>query len=96
MINPSNFHDTAPGMLENAVQGTHATIDRLAVEAAPAASKLHAGVAAAEDAVHATTDQLRRTRDEWALSMRASVRRQPLVAVAAAFALGAVIARITR
>lgn len=96
MNDQSSFHATASGMLENAVQGTHDTIDRLAVGAAPMAGKLHEGVTAAGDALHATSDQLRQTRDEWAQSMRASVRRQPLVAVAAAFTLGAVIARITR
>ena len=84
------------GLLRNAVHGAHETIDRLAESAAPAVRELGDGVSAAEDALHAKTDQLRETRDEWAESARTTVRSKPLVSVAAAFALGAVIARITR
>jgi hypothetical protein len=51
---------------------------------------------AAEDAWHAKTDQLRETRDEWVESMRSAVRSNSLACIAAAVALGAVIARITR
>jgi hypothetical protein len=40
--------------------------------------------------------QLRDTRDEWAESARTTVRGSPLVSIVAAFALGAVLARITR
>jgi uncharacterized protein (DUF927 family) len=39
---------------------------------------------------------LRETRDEWVEGARTTVRNSPLVSVAVAFALGAVIARITR
>jgi len=84
------------GLLRNAVQGAHETIDRLAESAAPAARELGDRVSAAEDALHAKTDQLRETRDEWVESARTTVRSNPLASVAAAFALGAVIARITR
>lgn len=96
MINPSTMPDTTADTLDHALQGTHDTIDRLADGAAPLADQLHEGVAVAEDALRATRDQLRDQRDAWAQTMRASVRRQPLAAVAAAFALGAVFARITR
>jgi len=58
--------------------------------------QLGENISAAEDALHAKTDQLRNTRDEWVESMRTTVRRNPLVSVAAALALGAVVARITR
>ena len=84
------------GLLNQAVQGAHDTIDRLADIAAPAAQQLGAQVSAAGDAIHAKTDQLRDTRDEWMESARSTVRGSPLVSIAAAFALGAVIARITR
>ena len=84
------------GLLRNAVHGAHETIDRLAESAAPAVRELGDRVSAAEDALHAKTDQLRETRDEWVESARSTVRSNPLMCVAAAFALGVVIARITR
>ena len=84
------------GLLRNAVHGAHETIDRLAESAAPAVRELGDRVSAAEDALHAKTDQLRETRDEWVESARSTVRSNPLMSVAAAFALGVVIARITR
>lgn len=86
----------AVGMLKLAVQGAHDTIDRVADSAAPAVRQLGDSVAAAEEALHAKTDQLRDTGDAWVESMRTTVRSKPLVSVAAAFALGALIARITR
>jgi len=84
------------GLLKNAVQGAHDTIDRLADSAAPAVRQLGEGVAAAGETLHAKTDQLRETRDEWVEGVRSTVRSSPLASVAAAFALGALIARITR
>jgi len=84
------------GMLKHAVRGAHDTIDRLADSAEPAAQQLGERVAAAEEALHATSDQLRDTRDEWVESVRSTVRANPLACIAAAAALGAVVARITR
>jgi hypothetical protein len=63
-------------------------------KAAPAVRELGDRVSAAEDALHAKTDQLRDTRDAWVESMRTTVRRNPLGAVAAAVTLGAIVARI--
>jgi hypothetical protein len=84
------------GLLNHAVQGAHETIDRLADSAAPAAQQLDERISAAGDALHAKTDQLRGTRDEWVESVRSTVRSKPLACLAAAIALGVVIARITR
>lgn len=86
----------AVGLLNNAVQGAHNTIDRLADSAAPAVQQLGERVAAAGETMHAKTDQLRETRDEWVGSVRSTVRANPLASVAAAFALGALIARLIR
>ena len=85
----------AVGLLKNAVQGAHHTIDRLADSATPAVRQLGESVAAAGETLHAKTDQLRETRDEWVEGARSTVRRNPLACVAAAFALGALIARMT-
>lgn len=84
------------GLLNSAVQGAHDGIDRLASSAAPAVRQLGDSVAAAEVALRARSAQLRETRDEWADSLRSSVRGSPLAAIAIAAALGVVIGRITR
>lgn len=86
----------AVGLLQNAVQGAHHTIDRLADSAEPAVRQLGESVSAAGETLHEKTDQLRQTRDEWVEGVRTTVRGNPLASVAAALALGAVIARITR
>jgi len=52
--------------------------------------------AAGGDALHSGTGRLRETRDEWVEGVRTTVRGNPLACIAAAAALGAVIARITR
>lgn len=83
-------------LLNHAVQGAHHAVDQVADRAAPMAQELGERASAAADAVHAKTAQLGAARDEWVESLRATVRSQPLVAVAAAVALGAVIARFTR
>jgi hypothetical protein len=86
----------ADGLLNDAVQGAHNTIDRLAGYATPAVEQLGESALAAGEAVHAKADQLRETRDELVESARTSVRRNPLVAVVAALMLGFAVARITR
>jgi ElaB/YqjD/DUF883 family membrane-anchored ribosome-binding protein len=86
----------AVGMLKHAVQGAHATIDRLADKAEPVVQQLGINVEAATQAIHAKTHQLRDTRDVWVEDARTAVRRHPLASVAAAFALGAAIVRISR
>jgi len=86
----------AVGLLKDAVQGAHNTIDRFADSAAPAVRQLGESVAAAGETLHAKTDQLRETRDEWVEGVRSTVRSKPLASIAAAFALGALIARIIR
>jgi hypothetical protein len=84
------------GLLKNAVQGAHDTIDRLADGAAPAVRQLGDSVAAAADALNLQSDQLREMRDAWVEDARTTVRNNPLVAVVAALALGVAIARLTR
>ena len=86
----------AVARLNRGVQGAHDTVDQIAEKARPAAQQLGENISAAQDALEAKTDQLRTTTDEWVDGVRTSVRRNPLVYIAAAAALGAVIARITR
>ena len=86
----------AVDLLNRAVQAAHATIDRVADSAAPTMRQLSERVAGADDALQAKADQWRELRDEWAESVRGTVRSNPLACIAGAVALGALIARITR
>ena len=86
----------AVNLLQQAVRGAHDGIDRLAETVTPAVRRLGESVSAAEEALQAKSTQLRNTGDEWVESVRTTVRRNPLACVAAAVALGALIARITR
>ncbi len=64
-------------------------------KAPPRARSLDESVLVAEAALHAKTDRLGDTRGAWIEKMRTTVCSNPLVSVAAAIALGAVIARMT-
>lgn len=92
--------DAAPAaaadLLKNAIQGAHDGLDRLAYRAAPVVRKLGDSVAAAGQALHVKSDQLRETGDEWVEGISTTVRSRPLLSVFAACALGALIARIPR
>ena len=85
-----------PQLTDRIAQGAHHTIDRLAETAGPQIERVEGAIAGA--AVH-LKDQARHARekgDEWANDLRETVRRNPLSAVAAAIAVGALVARITR
>ena len=86
----------AVGLLKDAAQGAHDTIDRLADSAAPTVRRLGEGVAATREMLRAKSEQMRTTRDDWAASARGTIRENPLVCVAAAATLGAVISRLVR
>jgi ElaB/YqjD/DUF883 family membrane-anchored ribosome-binding protein len=83
-------------MLNRVVQGAHSAIDRMAETAAPAVQKLQDGVSSASDAISQRADDAREMGEEWAESLRATVRDHPLAAVATALAVGVLIARLAR
>lgn len=83
-------------ILSRVVKGAHEAIDRLAETAAPAVYKLEDTVGTANVSMRSRADQAREVGDEWADSLRTTVRDNPLAAVAAAVALGVLIARLTR
>lgn len=96
---PLSQADAAPAAgerLTRVVQGAHDTIDRLAEQAVPQLQRLEEGFAGASDALQTQAHRLRETGDQWAESLRGSVRDNPLAAVAAALALGVLISRLTR
>lgn len=78
------------------VQGAHDTIDRLADSASPQLQRLQDGMSSASDAVQTRAGALRATGDAWAESLRSTVRENPLAALAAAWAVGMLTARLIR
>ncbi len=83
-------------MLSRVVKGAHETIDRLADSAAPHVHKLEDSLTTANVKAQSRAYQAKDVSDEWAESLRTTVRDNPLAAVAAALALGVVIAKLTR
>ena len=83
-------------LLGRVVQGAHEGIDRLAESAAPHLQKLQEGVSAAGDTLRHEADEVRQLGDEWADSLRCTVRENPLTALLAAAALGVLLARLSR
>jgi len=83
-------------LLQRVVQGAHQTIDRMADTAAPHVQRMQESMHSAGDMLNQRGEQVRDMGDEWAESLRTTVRENPLAAVAAAVALGLLVARITR
>lgn len=83
-------------LLDRVVQGAHQTIDRLADSVAPHVQRWQQGMSSAGDALQERADQARDMGDEWAASLRTTVRDNPLAAVATALVAGVLIARLTR
>jgi ElaB/YqjD/DUF883 family membrane-anchored ribosome-binding protein len=82
-------------MFARVVQGAHQTVDRLAETAAPHVQRLTEGVGQASETLSARADQVRDVGDEWAESLRTTVRENPLAAIATALVVGVLIARLT-
>lgn len=61
-----------------------------------AVQSAHKTVDCIADSTVPTVRYLAQTGDAWTASARATVREQPLLALLAAFAIGAVVGRITR
>lgn len=83
-------------LMTRVVKGAHETIDTMAEQAGPPLERLAQGLAQTGETLHDKADQFRATGDAWAESLRASVREHPLAALAAALAVGVVIARLAR
>lgn len=91
----SNVSRSGTDMFARVVQGAHETVDRLAETAAPHVQRLTQGVGNASGSLHQRADQMREVSDEWAENLRDTVRENPLAALAAALAVGVIVARIT-
>jgi ElaB/YqjD/DUF883 family membrane-anchored ribosome-binding protein len=96
-LTPQTEHPSATAaMMTRVVKGAHETIDRMAEHATPPLEQLEQGLAQTGEALHGKAEQWRTAGDEWAESLRGSVREHPLAALAAALAVGVVIARLAR
>jgi ElaB/YqjD/DUF883 family membrane-anchored ribosome-binding protein len=82
-------------LMRRVVQGAHATIDRLADTAAPAVSRLQDSVSGAGGKLQSGADHVREMGDEWAESLRTTVRENPIASVAVALAAGMLLAKLT-
>ncbi|MCE4536307.1 hypothetical protein LXT12_03440 [Pelomonas sp. P7] len=91
-----NDAQAAGDMLNRVVQGAHSAIDRMAESAAPAVQKLQDGVSSASDAISQRAGDAREMGEEWAESLRATVRDHPLAALATALAVGVLVGRLAR
>ena len=85
-----------PELMERVVQGAHDTVDKLADKARPQVQRLQETASSASDSLHARADQARELGDEWAESLRATVREHPLAALGTALAIGIVVSRLSR
>ena len=93
---PDTYQSATAGLMTRVVKGAHETIDHLAERATPPLEQLEHGLAQTGNAMQDKAEKWHARGDEWTESLRGSVRENPLVAVAAAFAVGAVIARLAR
>jgi ElaB/YqjD/DUF883 family membrane-anchored ribosome-binding protein len=84
----------ADDLIGRIAQSAHETIDRLAETAAPHVNRLQENLSG--DALQMRADEMREFRDEWAESLRCTVRDNPLAAVGVALAVGVLIARLSR
>lgn len=82
-------------LMRRVVQGAHATIDRLADTAAPVVGRLQDSVSGAGSKLQNSADHVREMGDEWAESLRTTVRENPIASVAVALAAGMLIAKLT-
>lgn len=83
-------------LTDRMAQGAHHTIDRLAETAAPHIERMQGALTGAAGQLKDQARHAREMGDELADGLRATVRRNPLWAVAAAMAIGALVARIRR
>ncbi|WP_416762950.1 DUF883 family protein [Roseateles sp. So40a] len=86
----------AADLVNRVADKAHATIDKLATTAVPAAEQLQKSLEDTNSMLHDRADRLRATGNEWCDGLRANVREHPLMAVGTALAVGMLIARLTR
>lgn len=86
----------AKEVIHRVAESAHQAVDRMAAKAAPAAEKLESGMTHANESLTEQAQRVRELGDEWAHSLRDTVRENPLTALLLAVTAGALIARISR
>jgi len=87
---------TGTEALDRWVERLHAGIDRLADAAAPRLQRLQDGMSATRGSLRRQAHLVREDGEEWAESLRCTVREHPVTAVAVAAAFGMLLARLSR
>ena len=93
---PDTQQSATAEMMTRVVRGAHEAIDQIAERATPSLEKLEHGMTQTGKVLKDKAGQWHSTGDEFAESLRDSVREHPLVSVAAALAVGVVISRLAR
>jgi ElaB/YqjD/DUF883 family membrane-anchored ribosome-binding protein len=91
-----NAAAAASNLVDRLADSAHRAIDRLANSAGPAVERMRSAAASTVDDMGRRVDDLGVTRDEWMESARGSVRGNPMAAIGIAFAVGYLIARLSR
>jgi ElaB/YqjD/DUF883 family membrane-anchored ribosome-binding protein len=81
--------------LDTAVRGVHETVDRVAATVSPAIEHLAQRAHSATDAAQHRARQLAEAGDEWAETVRTTVRDRPLTCLAMALAAGYLVGRLS-
>lgn len=80
--------------IERATQGAQQAAERLSEKAAYAKEQIKSGYEQASAALSAGMEDLGELQEEWLASARGYVQQHPLVSVAAALAIGVLLARL--
>jgi ElaB/YqjD/DUF883 family membrane-anchored ribosome-binding protein len=82
--------------VQRVVQGAHDVVDRVAEKAAPVVDRARNSMNEAAAMLQARAEQLGEMQAEYAETARSRVRENPLTAVAGAFVVGMLVARLLR
>lgn len=85
---------TASETIERATQGAQQASERLSEKAAYAKEQIKSSYEQASAALSAGMEDLGELQEEWLASARGYVQQHPLVSVAAALAIGMLLARL--
>lgn len=83
-------------LLNRFVSGAHQAIDRFASQAAPKLERWNQGVQTAGTRLRERADKAGAMSEDFGDTVRTTVRDRPLTAIGTAFAIGYLIAKLTR
>jgi ElaB/YqjD/DUF883 family membrane-anchored ribosome-binding protein len=92
----NNAATAASNIVDRLAESAHRAIDRLAQGAGPAVERMRSVASSTVDDMGRKVDDLGATKEEWMDSARTSVQGNPMAAVGIAFAVGYLIARLSR